>query len=784
MEMILLQKSENIISKVKALIEEVILYWNQPRPGEYVSYKEIVMLSVGWLAQYFVVQFSIGFSVGTAFAGATLGMTNNELLVMNYVTQIIGYLQAPLNAWLTDNLHSKYGKYRVYIRLAIPLMVLNLISLWFPYEEVRDGVSRYAMIAALFIIGQMQGYVRSWIITGVTNMVHVMTPNTQERAKITSITSVIYSNAPTFMNLYLPIMVDVLPIDGQKFTMTYHRGVHTPLALFAPLILTAFYGTQERLVLPKSRISNMSFSNSLRSVMSNRIFWIKCFDAWNDFLENAKGDVWDMLVYRAHITSSSTYGIMNTLCHNSQLWSMIFSPWFIRKFGKKNIKVFKNIAQVALIAAMRFTYKSKFAVVFLFIINYINRFIDCGQVIDKAIESDMRDTQHYLVGERIDGSFELVSKYANGAISMLTGLFLPWVYGKCGFDGSDYSVLDVYIDYDSDLPLSQQKKNPNCVLYNMLDVLIGISVIGAVLDIIPWLFYDVSETGQKSMLRVIRLRTLVEDFNSGKGETENYIEGCEAVFNARKYQNAEKVLPPKAELKMAKRMPAKTDEDKVMRSQRIKELRKQIADAEKMNEEIDIAQFVMFEINRFSTDFGRKQLELSRLIVNGGSERFYDVYAEAITLANNLPSSKNKEEKIWRKQEIRNANALRKSAKLANKYYPDGRVFFDEQVVEDAYNLPDDTREQQKYRRKEMKKTNKAKNLYARISAPYLSSARTVKLAEGYEKLSEILGGYDDAVNELKAIRAHNEEETRRLAEERKLDAQRKKAQRKMKVNK
>lgn len=114
-----MQSNNGIISKARSLIEEITLYWNHPRPGEYVTYKEIVMLSIGWLAQYFVVQFSIGFSVGTAFAGATLGMNNNELLIMNYVTQIIGYLQAPVNAWLTDNLRSKHGKYRVYIRLAI-----------------------------------------------------------------------------------------------------------------------------------------------------------------------------------------------------------------------------------------------------------------------------------------------------------------------------------------------------------------------------------------------------------------------------------------------------------------------------------------------------------------------------------------------------------------------------------------------------------------------------------------------------------------------------------------
>lgn len=776
-----MQSKVGIISKVRTLIEEITLYWNHPRPGEYVTYKEITMLSIGWLAQYFVVQFSIGFSVGTAFAGATLGMNNNELLVMNYVTQIIGYLQAPVNAWLTDNLRSKHGKYRVYIRLALPLMFLNLIALWFPYEQLRDGVSRYAMIAALFVIGQIQGYVRSWLITGVTHMVHVMTPNSQERAKIMSITSVIYSNAPTFMNIYLPLMVDVLPINSNKFTVTYFRGVHTPLALFAPLVLTAFYGTQERLVLPKSRITKMSFGNSLRSVMSNRIFWIKCFDAWNDFLEDAKGNVWDMLVYRAHITSSTTYGILNTICHNSQLWAMIFSPWFIKKFGKKNIKIFKNIMQVFLIAAIGLTYKSKFAVVFLFVINYINRFIDCAQVVDKAIESDMRDTQQYLVGERIDGSFGLVSSYANGAVGMLTGLFLPWVYGKCGFDGNDYSILDVYINYNPDLPLGQQKKNPNCVLYNMLDVLIGISVFGAALDIIPWLFYDVSETGQKSMFRVIRLRTLVEDYKSGKGETENYIKGCEAVLNARKYHNAEKLIPPKAELKQAKLMPKNTPEEKNERSQRINDLKKQISKAAIQNEEIEIAKFVMFEINRFSTDFGKKQLEIARLVANAGGGRFYDVYEDAVELANALPETKTKEEKIWRKQEIRNANALKRSARLAQKHYPDGIIYFDPQIVEDAYDLPDETREQQKIRRKAMKKANKEKNLYAKVAAPYLSALRTIQLAEGYENLSEILSGYDDAVSKVKAERDESDAAAKKLAEERKLDIERKKSQRKLK---
>ena len=355
------------------------------------------------------------------------------------------------------------------------------------------------------------------------------------------------------------------------------------------------------------------------------------------------------------------------------------------------------------------------------------------------------------------------------------------IYKKCGFDGNDYSVLDVYVDYNPDLPLNMQQKNPNCVLYSMLDVLIAISVFGAAVDVIPWFFYDVSETGQKSMLRVIRLRTLIEDYHSDKGEIENYIEGCEAVFTAQKYENAEKLDFSKEELRQAKQLPKNTSEEAAVRKEKLKELRKRRNEYADHNEEIEIAKFVMFEIRRFSTDFGKKQLELAKLVAEAGEERFYDVYEQAVELSRALPRTHVKEERVWRRQEIRNANALKRSAKLAYKYYPDGKISFDPQIVEDAYDLPDDTPEQQKLRRKAMKKANKAQNIYAKVAMPYLSALRTVKLAEGYENLDEITADYEEAKRSVAEKRSAEEAELKRLAEERKLDIERKRAQRKMK---
>lgn len=775
---------KRLFNQGKDILSEVRLYWNQPRPGEYVPYKEVIMLSIGWMALLMSVNWTIGFGVGNEFTGMTLGMNNNQLLVMSYICQGIGYVLTPLNAWIVDNLRSKDGKYRVYIKLAIPAMILTVVSLWLPYEGIRDAnqpYTQYVMIAVLFLVGQVQGYIQSWVSTGVTNMVHVMTPNTQERTKIMAITSIIYSLGYSINNIYYPLMVDVLTDNGQKYNMTYYRGAYTPVALLMPLVLIAYFGTQERLVLPKSRITKMSFSSSLRAVAGNKIFWIKCADGWNNFLEGAKGDIWNWMVYRAHIMKSTTYGLLNTISYNANFWGMLFSPYLIKKFGKRNIKIFKNIAQIFLVASYFLFYKSPFAGVGLFIVYTIDRFVDTYNVIDSAIESDMRDNQQYLIGERIDGAFGFVQSYAGGAITAVTNLFIPWIYRKKGFDGNDYSVLDVYLNYDETKPLSQQKKNPNCVLYSLMDTLLVVSIIGAAVDVLPWFLYDISETGQKSMIRVIRIRTIVEDSKSGEQKDSSYIEGCEAVFKAKKYIELDKDETPKSILKDAKALPQSTPEEKEVRRQAIKDARKRLAEAAEHNEELEIAQFVMHELNRFDNDFGKKQIELCRLITENGPQQFFDCAEEAQRLANALPVTEDKEERNWRKQEIRNARSLVRSKKLAEKYYPDGIVPFDEKEYDDAYNMPDNTREEAKARRKAMRVASKKRDLYGNVAAPYLSAMRTLELYKGYKNIDEIVKDYD-AVVESRNNRIEQERRLQeKINEERRFDKESKQAKKRLK---
>ena len=80
-----------------------------------------------------------------------------------------------------------------------------------------------------------------------------------------------------------------------------------------------------------------------------------------------------------------------------------------------------------------------------------------------------------------------------------------------------------------------------------------------------------------------------------------------------------------------------------------------------------------------------------------------------------------------------------------------------------------------------MKKANKEQNIYSKVAFAYLSALRTVKLAEGYENLSDIMSDYDEITEKRELERNEQLLKDKKMAEERRLDMERKKAQKKLK---
>lgn len=719
----------NPVNAVKGLAGEIKSYWKVPAKGDYVAYKEYVMLSVGWLGMRLATVFGIGFGINDPFTAMTLHMTHRDLLLFGYICTAIGYALAPLNAYIIDNLRSRVGKYRVYVKLGIPAGILSLFALFYPYEKM----SYMPMVISLFLIGQIQGYVQQWYNTGVSNLVYVISPNSQERVRIMMVSSLVHNFAPSLTGLLIPVLSDVIA-DGDLYNVATYRAIYPVFIVVGVFMsMAAYFGVEERIVQPRSQVTNVGLIDALRAVSRNKLFWIKCTDSWNNFMEDCKNVLMQWLFYYGKVGSMTLYGIMDTVSYNSSMWAMLLSPWLIDRLGKRGFKLVKNITQVFITLGLMFTYKK--SIILIGVFYFLNRFWETTEVVDRSIESDIRDYQQYISGERIDGAFGVVETYVGGAIGAATNLFVPWVYKKNGFDGTDYSVLEVYD--------KRGNYRPGNVLYPLLDNLLRISLVGAVIDILPWIFYDLTDTQQKSVIRVIRIRSAVEDKKAGVVSDALYCEACEALASAAEYADREKKEKPEG------------------KSGSRKEIRKLLREISAYNEEIEISRFVRNELNRFNTEFGSALRDFCRTVTSFGKDDFFNHADSIVSLVNALPPGETKEEKACRSDAVHHAAAMKKSAKLVNRYYPDRLIHFSAADFEAVFDLPENTKEERTARRTAIKKAKSDRNTYGKVMKPYLFAERMLTLAEGYDGIEDFTAGYEKASRRLE-----EELEKKRLEEQ------------------
>ena len=333
-------------------------------------------------------------------------------------------------------------------------------------------------------------------------------------------------------------------------------------------------------------------------------------------------------------------------------------------------------------------------------------------------------------------------------VTLVTGFVLPMLYERSGLNQS----VAVSLGYDG--------SNVYDVLYDksyfisISSVLIIASAVGAALNVIPFFFYDLSETKQKAMVRVLKIRALFEDYGNNVLSNDALIETVDIIKEAEEYCEKE---PNVIQKKGA---------DKAVIKEQLEE-----------NEKIEIALVVQKELTRFETEYGKLQLENARRMVSAGLDGF--ISASTVTKAAAKAMPKNTEpERERRREALMQVSQIKASEKAIKKYFPKGIVKFDNSVFDTLFTREDDnelklhnalnkmkkakeakdgaqvamlksTVEQlQKERKKiaaEIKEATEKNSVYYRAAKPYLDAEKLLIQAENYSKLDEIFALYEKA---------------------------------------
>lgn len=805
-------ENQALKSKITGIIDNVKYNWKEPPKGRFMPFKEIVAYAFGGIGAYFIITMCTTLIVSTTnmVVGAAIGIGPTDMYILYIIATLANIPLTAVRANMIDNTRGKGGKYRPYLlSMGIPTAIIALAYVWFPYDKLNMltgtgnifGKSKeyVAVCAVVLVFNLLLQFFYNFFNDAYTNLIHVLSPNTQERTDVLSIKSVVYSLAPSIMNIALPLVAQ-FATNNNLYDLKVYRIAYPVFAIIG-IVLTIFIfaNTEEKIVQAKTHTIQISFIDSLREVSKNKYFWIISLAGWLGFLEGAYGNIIQWSYSYGHTCSGGTLSLINTLVGNASLWGMLLAPFCIRKWGKKKVLIGVNLMNVVCIMSM-LIYKE--SIWWLFICVYFNYLFGAfEQITTPAIQADIRDYQQYRSGERIDGMFAAVLTIGN-VITLLTSGILPAVQNKFGiYEGNGYASPFEILDVNTGEP---------GLLYKMMTALILMAGLGAFLNVVPYFFYDFDEKKQKSVIRVLQVRSLFEDYGNNALNNHQIVEAIDMVNNAREMAEAQ---PKEVSKDMYKSVSDKSEK---------KIAKKAYKEALIFNEEIEISKFVCKELDKFNSPNFKHQVEEYRKIVDCGLDfiKAIDVNEVALKLAEakKLPKQ-TEEEKEARQFEIEFFKKQISAKKAYDKYYGSTNVFvepdmsvlislFDKEDECDAkiFDLTEEKKlahsESDKTKEKEISIEIKALSLerkavqkeakalmdefakFNRAAKPYNDAKKLLAQEENYSHFDEIAALYDQAKIDAEEEDRIREEKAEAKRREEQAELERRKALKAQKKNK
>ncbi|MCR5523911.1 MAG: MFS transporter [Clostridia bacterium] len=715
------------LNKGIGMLKSVKTYWKKPAEGNYMPFREVFAYSVGGLGAYsiFTMAQALLLSTTNVIIGNTIGIQPMHMYIMYVISVVTNIPLTMVRANMVDNVKYKQGKYRPYLlRMGIPTVAISLLFVFTPYSLI--GYIWRCVLIFIYNFGLQFFY--NFFYDAYENLIHVLSPNSQERTNATAIKSMIYSLSPTVTNFVTPLIANKVA-NGNMYDLRVYQWLYPFIAVIGVgLIILVYARTEEKIVIAKTHPMKVKFMDALREVAKNKYFWIISLAGWLGFLETCTYVILQWLYNYAHLCTAEQYSLITLIRGSAYAWGMIIAPFAIKRWGKKKVLIVTNLFNILFLALVYPLMGSIWTVLMCMYFNSVaDSFI---LVLNPTIQADIRDYQHYKSGERIDGMFGAVAMIGS-FVTMATSSVLPAVYEKYGiFSGNGYeNMYDILYNTD--------------ILYRLVGMLVILSAVGAALNLIPYFFYDLTETKQKAIIRILQIRAMFEDYGNGVLKDEDMVSTIDLIKNA-----GEALRHGKQDIKELKKQGVTRDQLKKIAAE---------------NEEYEIALAVTQELERFDTPRGKAQLALASGHINEGIDGIISITPETLAAARALPQG-TADERLIRKDAIEDAKLALRSRKARIRYYGETVTPFDEQgyqmLLAEESDLEKKKRDlliaganreeirrisaQQKEVDTKIKLQAKEYQQFEESVKIYSKSKKLCSQAENYAKFGELLTRYDE----------------------------------------
>ncbi|MDE7348598.1 MAG: MFS transporter, partial [Clostridia bacterium] len=426
-------KISGAVKSVLGAIKGFFTHWNRPAEGSYVPSKEVVAYSVGGMGVQFmaVICNNVVLASTCLLLGSIYGMKPTTLAILGFINAGVTIVMQPLKSWLIDNTPGNKGKARPWLLwLSIPSAVL-LTALAY-MDPGWNEVTLAIVVGLIFII---MNFVYQFYLGQYTMLAQLISPNSQERANIISISSLVYSLAPTITGALFPQIAKLFELE--QLDQNFYRTIFPIFTVLGVLMtLIAYFGNKERVIVPKNYEKKVKFWDAMKKIVRNKYLWILNITTWFQFGRGAVTGV-IMWIYIYILQNADLQSVLSLVMGTASGIGMFMAPFLIKFFGKRNVAIFSNMIMAAA-SALLIIFPSN--VVLLFVSTYIVFWGAAVQIISQpAMNADALDYQQYATGDRFEGMSGNLGMIGQ-IIALGTGFIIPAIYEVNGLL-DDYDIL-------------------------------------------------------------------------------------------------------------------------------------------------------------------------------------------------------------------------------------------------------------------------------------------------------------------------------------------------------
>lgn len=510
-------------NKLKNLLRQVKSTWKVPPKDRFLTSKEVCDFGI----------FALGVSFMTSAVNSVATFT--FIPMFYHISSLHGYIIVALSSFVNlciipyvankiEKTRTKWGRYKPYVLLALPLYaLLTVLVTWLPQLESETGRIIYAYLTCIPLL-----ITNTFFFNMYQTLPTIITPNSQERADIMTPIGMIVGFAPTILSF---IMGPLRAYFGDTLHKEYLsiRILGMISVVLGTICVLSILRVKERVYSIESeenKEEKIKLKDSLKMLSKNKPLIVLTIalvlGSLTGFSATFRGLIVQIRYAQDVRTALNISGIPINIIGVAYTISMLLLPIVTRKMDKRNILIlFHSIGVVCnlilgIVGYERIPIGMPSAII-ITLLHFIMQ-INPAYLLIPIMLGEIADYQQYKTGKRLDGHIQNMLFNVPLLFSQILMIGTFALQKRIGFEPRDYS-LDL-IPAGETFVYSESLQSVANTWFNVVSI---ISAISGILLIIALLFYPLSRKKHQEVVDALKEKSTITNVDAEQLAEEGFV---------------------------------------------------------------------------------------------------------------------------------------------------------------------------------------------------------------------------------------------------------------------